>query len=125
MRILIVDDNKGLTTIMKAMLEEEGLCRVETAENGENGYKAFLSFRPDIILTDIDMPVKNGLEMVKKIRINQPGIKIIYMSGDMNRYRGAIEREQSEYQAHFIDKPLAFSKIIGMFDEYRNEMRKE
>ncbi len=124
MRVLIVDDNQGLTAIMKDMLEEEGPYSVETAPNGENGYKVFLSFRPDVILTDIEMPVKNGLEMVKKIRMNHPGIKIIYMSGDMNRYRGALEREQSEYHANLIDKPFVFSKIVGMFNECRNEMRK-
>jgi len=121
MRVLIVDDNEGLTALMKEMLETEGICQVETAENGEDGYLAFFHFKPDIILTDIEMPVKGGIEMIKEIRIHHPGIKAIYMSGDLNRYRMSLEKEESEYKADFLNKPFSFSKVIGLFHEYREE----
>lgn len=120
-RVLIVDDNEGLTALMKEMLEAEGIYHVETAENGEAGYLAFLHFRPDIILTDIEMPVKSGLEMVKEIRVHYPGIKTIYMSGDMNRYRFLLKKEETEYKANLLDKPFSFSKVIGLFNEYQAE----
>jgi CheY-like chemotaxis protein len=123
MRVLIVDDNEGLTALMKDMLETEGICHVETAENGEDGYLAFLHFKPDIILTDIEMPVKSGLEMVKEIRVHHPGIKTIYMSGDMNRYRLLLEKEETEYKANLLDKPFSFSKVIGLFNEYQEKER--
>ncbi len=122
MRLLIVDDNAGLTALMKDMLEEEGICKVETAGDGETGYRRFMSFKPDIILTDIEMPVENGFEMVKKIRINHPEVKIIFMSGQMNRYRETIIKEHDGYSVNFLDKPFSFSKVVNMFDDYRNEM---
>jgi len=124
MRILVVDDNESLTALMKEILETAGIYRVETAENGENGYLAFLQFKPDIILTDIEMPIKNGIEMVKEIRAHHPGIKTIYMSGDLNRYRMLLEKEETEYKANLLNKPFPFSKVIGLFHEYREEVTK-
>jgi len=121
MRVLIVDDNEALTSLMKEMLETEGIYRVETAENGEDGYLAFLHFKPDVILTDIEMPVKSGIEMVREIRMHHPEIKTIYMSGNLNRYRMSLQKEETEHKADFLNKPFSFSKVIGLFHEYREE----
>jgi len=120
-RVLIVDDNEALITLMKELLETEGAYRVKTAVNGEDGYMTFLNFRPDIILTDIEMPIKNGLEMVREIRVHHPGIKTIYMSGDPHNYRILLEKEEREYKADFLPKPFSLTKMIGLFDEYQRE----
>ncbi len=119
MRVLIVDDNEGLTTLMKEFLEEEGTYRVRTAANGENGYKAFLHFRPHVVLTDIEMPVKNGIDMVREIRGHHPAIKTIYMSGDLNSYRIFLEKEKREHNADFLDKPFSFREVMKLFHDYR------
>jgi CheY-like chemotaxis protein len=121
MRVLIVDDNEALTGLLKEMLETEGIYRVKTAENGEDGYVAFLHFKPDVILTDIEMPVKNGLEMVKDIRAHNPGIRTIYMSADLNRYRSFLEEELTKYKANLLDKPFSCSGVIGLLNEYQKE----
>ena len=125
MKVLIVDDNEVLTGLLKEMLEIEGVDHVETAENGEEGYAVFLLFKPDIILTDIEMPVKNGLEMVKDIRAHYAGIKIIYMSSDSDRYRKLLEDEKIRYKARFINKPFLLSEVIGFFHEYQKEIKCE
>ncbi|MFC1896723.1 response regulator [Thermodesulfobacteriota bacterium] len=120
-RVLIVDDNKALTGLIKEMLETEGIYHVKTAENGENGYVAFHHFKPDIILTDIEMPVKNGLEMVRNIRLHYSEIKAIYMSGDFRRYRTFLDAERTRYQANLLKKPFSFSRLIEVLDEYKEE----
>jgi CheY-like chemotaxis protein len=123
MRVLIVDDNEDLTALIKEMMEREGIYRVKTAANGEEGYAVFLQFKPDIIITDIQMPVKNGLEMVRDIRAHHPGIKIIYMSADLNRYRTLLEDEKTKYRATLLDKPFSCSRVRGLLHEYRKEGR--
>ena len=120
-KVLIVDDNEVLTGLMKEMLEVEGIYHVKTAENGVEGYLAFLHFKPDIVLTDIEMPVKNGLEMVRDIRINHPEIKAIYMSGDLNRYRRLLDDEKTKYKATLLNKPFGISEVMGLFHEYQKE----
>jgi len=120
-KVLIVDDNEVLTGLIKEMLEIEGINDVKTAENGEEGYITFLYFRPDIILTDIEMPVKNGLEMVKDIRAHHPRIKTIYMSSDLNRYRTLLEDEKTKYKAKLLNKPFSPFEVMGFIHEYRKE----
>lgn len=124
MKLLIVDDNERLTSIMKELLEDDKICKVETADSGEKGYQAFLHFMPDVILTDIEMPDKNGLEMVKRIRLHDPLVKVVYMSSDMESYREYLNKEKTEYSAALIDKPFSFSRVIGLFKEYENEISK-
>lgn len=120
-RILIVDDNEALTGLLKEMLETEGIYRVKTAGNGEHGYAAFLRFKPHILITDIEMPVKNGLEMVKEIRAHHPRVRTIYMSADLNRYRTLLEEEKMKYHADFLEKPFSSSGVIGLLNEYQKE----
>jgi CheY-like chemotaxis protein len=114
-KVLIVDDNDNLASLLKGMLEEEGNYNVETAENGQEGYAAFLHFKPDVVLTDIEMPVKNGIDMVRNMRAHDPDIKTIYMSADMNRYRTRLEDEKIKYKATLLDKPFRFSMVRELF----------
>ena len=123
MKVLIVDDDKALAGLIKQIIEKVGTYRVKTAVNGEDGYEIFLHFKPDIILTDIQMPAKNGLEMVRDIRNHDPGIKTIYMSGNMRRFRTRLEEEKTKYKASLLDKPFSFSKLTGLFHEYQKERR--
>jgi len=63
MKVLIVDDDEALADLIKKTIEKMGTYRVKTAVNGEEGYELFLHFKPDIILTDIQMPAKNGQDL--------------------------------------------------------------
>ena len=119
MRVLIVDDNEVLTGLIKEILEIEGDYHVKTAGNGEEGCKAFVNFKPDVILTDIEMPIKNGLQMIKEIRAHHPGIKAIYMSASPDRYRKLLEDEKLQYKSAFLNKPLYLSEMIALFQEYQ------
>ena len=65
-KMLIVDDEKGLTTTMKYYFEKAGYL-VSTALDGEEALKK-ISFNPDIILLDINMPKMNGLEFLEQTR---------------------------------------------------------
>lgn len=65
-KMLIVDDEKGLITTMKYYFEKEGYL-VSTALDGEDALKK-ISFNPDIILLDINMPKMNGLEFLEQTR---------------------------------------------------------
>jgi len=67
MKILIVDDNQGLAHILKMMLEEENY-EVRLAQDGKDGYLAYLLFKPDLVITDIQMPERNGLKLMEIIK---------------------------------------------------------
>ena len=116
-KVLIVDDNTTIAGLIKEMLEHEGNYQVKTAANGSEGYLISLRFIPDIIITDIQMPIKNGLEMIREIRTHDPAVRTIYMSADPNSYRTRIEEEKTKYHANFIEKPFSHFELVGVLSQ--------
>jgi DNA-binding response OmpR family regulator len=80
-RLLLVEDDGNLAYIVKSSLEEiiEGY-EVTTAGNGLEGLKAWKEIKPDIIISDVDMPIMNGFEMVKLIRETDKDTPILFAS---------------------------------------------
>ncbi len=113
MKILIIDDNQDLAFLIKCMLEDEGY-EVRLAENGTDGYSIYLLFNPDVILTDIQMPDKNGLELMKEIRCHNPAAKAIYMSGDLGQYWLPLEEEREKYHVGVLEKPFSKHELISL-----------
>jgi DNA-binding NtrC family response regulator len=110
-RILIVDDNQGVSSTLQIMLEDEGY-EVMVAKDGKEGYSAYLLFEPGLIITDIQMPIKSGIELMQLIRHHDPGAKAIYMSGDPGAYKSALEEEKTRYHACFLSKPFSKNELI-------------
>jgi DNA-binding response OmpR family regulator len=79
-RILIIDDDLAVRDTLIAILEDRGY-EVLTAVNGQEGLAVFRSQRPDLLVTDIVMPVKEGLQTIREIREERPDMKIIAISG--------------------------------------------
>lgn len=67
-KLLLVEDDSTFSYIVKNELQEIiGGYEVITATNGAEGLKAWKEYHPDIIISDIDMPVMNGYQMVERI----------------------------------------------------------
>ncbi len=79
-RILIIDDEIQVRNMLRQTFENEGFEVVE-ASDGKEGVKLFHQKKPDVIITDILMPEKEGLETIMELCSEHPGIKIIAMSG--------------------------------------------
>jgi len=63
-QILIVDDDSSFREVLKFNMEEEGFS-VLTAENGKDGLLRFLQHRPPLVVTDMKMPVMDGMELLE------------------------------------------------------------
>jgi CheY-like chemotaxis protein len=116
MKILIVDDNQDLAFLIKWMLEDEGYD-VRSAQNGSDGYTTYLLFNPDLVLTDIQMPEKNGLELIREIRCHDPGVKTIYMSGDLSQYGHPLDEEKEKYHVGVLQKPFSRDELISLVSQ--------
>jgi len=116
MNVLIVDDSEAIATVIQQLLENENYHTM-TARDGEDGYLAYLDFKPDLVITDIEMPRKNGFELMKNIRTHDPSIKTIYMSGYMGRFRSLFEEEKTKYHAAFLEKPFSIIELIGLLSD--------
>lgn len=79
-KILVLDDEPSILLMIKKMLEKEG-HEVTVALNGIEGMELFEQNKPDLVITDIIMPGKEGLETILELRKNHPELKIIAISG--------------------------------------------
>ena len=79
-RILIIDDDELLRRLLRVTLEQAGYEVVE-AHDGYEGLGCFRTARIDLVITDLTMPKKDGLEMIKELRQDAPLVKIVVVSG--------------------------------------------
>lgn len=79
-RILIIDDDVAILKMIERLLSRAGY-EVVTASNGEEGAHIFRKDKFDLIITDIIMPKKEGIEIVTMLKRDMPDVKVIAMSG--------------------------------------------
>jgi DNA-binding response OmpR family regulator len=79
-KILIIDDEPSILLMIKKMLEKAG-HEVDMALNGKEGMQIFEKNQADLLITDIIMPEKEGLETIVEMRKKFPDLKIIAISG--------------------------------------------
>ena len=80
--ILIIDDDPSIRTVFKRYLEKKGYS-VTVAVDGNEGLDAVAEKTPDLIITDIMMPEKDGLEVVLSLHKDHPNLPVIAISGGM------------------------------------------
>ncbi len=78
--IIVVDDALTDRTLIQGLLERELVCDVQKAENGEAALDFIDARRPDIVLTDIQMPDMDGLELLKAIKDEYPMIPVVLIT---------------------------------------------
>jgi CheY-like chemotaxis protein len=77
-RILLIDDEKVLRQMIRLMLERSG-HEVEEAADGDEGLRAFRERRADVVLCDLFMPGREGMETITELR--RAGARVVAMSG--------------------------------------------
>ncbi|MCG6533837.1 MAG: response regulator [Syntrophales bacterium LBB04] len=116
MRVLIVDDDQTIASIVQSILEDEGY-EVRLALNALEGYLGYLQYLPDLVITDIQMPGKNGLELINHIREHDPMVKAIYMSGNLNQFYSLLKEERTKYPITFLEKPFSRKELVGQISQ--------
>ncbi len=112
MKILVVDDNPSVSFVLQMVLEGEGF-EVVSAKDGREGYLAYLEFRPDLVITDIQMPGETGLELIEQIRSQNPMVKTIYMSGDLDSFLSSLEEEKKIHPVSLLEKPFSRDQLLS------------
>jgi CheY-like chemotaxis protein len=79
-RVLVIDDDTATRRVLKLLLERAGY-EVTDAPDGEVGVRSYRAQPADLVLTDILMPEKEGLELIREIKQDFPEAKIVAMSG--------------------------------------------
>ena len=112
-RVLVIDDDEEHRTLVRHMLARVG-HEVEEALDGAEGLRAFEKRRPDLVLTDINMPGLDGHEVIAALRGQHSGVPIIAVSGGSSIPKDELLLKASALGAvEVIMKPFEFSQLVG------------
>lgn len=116
--LLFVENEEGIRNNLKEIFEHL-FDKVYIANDGLEGYEKYIEHKPNFIITDIKMPVLNGLEMITKIRANDLDTEIAVISAytDINYLLNSIELNLLKY----IIKPITETKLTNLFKTFLNK----
>jgi CheY-like chemotaxis protein len=103
-RILVIDDEPTALEVLRRILEMEGY-EVLQAANGKEGIAAFRQNPCDLVITDMVMPVKDGLQTILELRNEVPDLPVIAISGG-----GTISKERYLAVAGYLDNVITIAK---------------
>ena len=111
--LFVEDESESRDMITRMVAGEFPNCTLYTADNGVQGMELFKQFTPDIVMTDLNMPVMNGVEMINKIRAINADTKYIVLSAynHINIFGGVQETGICAYLSKPIHLELLFETI--------------
>ena len=111
-RLLVIDDEEQFRLMMRRLLEKEGY-EVSEAADGDEGLEACRISKPDVVITDIIMPEKEGIETILSMRKEFPDMKIIAVSGGGRNAPGNYLILAERLGAHVtMEKPLDRARLL-------------
>jgi CheY-like chemotaxis protein len=111
-QILVVDDDVIVRETITRILEGQGF-RVVSADNGNQALGIFRAKRPDLVLTDIIMPDREGIETIIIIRKEQPAARIIAMSGGGRlQNKNFLDLAKALGADEALDKPFTEADLL-------------
>lgn len=124
-RILVIDDEPTALDLLRRILEMNGY-EVTVAKNGQEGVELFEQHPCDLVITDMVMPIKDGLQTILDLRLEAPELPVIAISGG-----GTISKERYLAVAGYLDrvitiaKPFAIEQIIEAVEKLLQEQHLE
>jgi len=111
MRILLIDDDANILGVYAEMLRTAGYEVVE-ASNGKEGVRLYKEASFDLVVTDLLMPEKDGLEVVMELRRDFPEVKIITLSAGNAYGHSSLETSLALGAARTLRKPFKEDQLL-------------
>ena len=121
-RVLVVDDDPDVALYTSTVLKRRAGCTVHAVGDGRLARAAVDEFRPDVVVTDIEMPNMTGLELLTALRADQPGLPVVVMTAHISvDYAVTALRAQAD---EFLTKPVDSAHLIEVVLRLAEEGRK-
>jgi YesN/AraC family two-component response regulator len=124
--ILVVEDEAiTLESLVVTLARKYPDVTIHKADNGRTALELFKTHRPDIVVTDINMPEISGIQLAVKIRELKPDTKFIVLTGDT----GKLTLEDSIGNGfkinHYIEKPVDFWDLFAAIEQCLGEIEQQ
>jgi YesN/AraC family two-component response regulator len=115
--ILLIDDNAHFTKRMVSILNEEvdDISFIHTANHAEEAL-GLLDKQPDLVFLDINMPGKNGLDLLKRIKSTTKNCEVVMLSNHSEQYYREQCRKLGAF--HFLDKTIEFEQVPSVIKNF-------
>ncbi|MEA3544211.1 MAG: response regulator [Thermodesulfobacteriota bacterium] len=112
--ILVVDDEESIRELIQEILKMD-LHNVDVANNGASGLKKFKDNAYDLVITDLIMPEKDGIEFINELKASHSGVKILAISGGSWGIDAAPQLEIAGYlgASSSLEKPFEMEELVA------------
>jgi YesN/AraC family two-component response regulator len=114
--LLIVDDEVDLSEAMKELLEEEA-HQIYTAANGQEGLEILSCYSIDCVVSDVKMPVMDGLKLIKEARLQGFDVPFIFFTGhgseELRKQAAALGAADLLNKPNFLNLEYAVRKFLS------------
>lgn len=113
LKVLYVEDDETISKFFSRYLAYH-VETVFTARDGMEGLKVFIAARPDVVISDVSMPVMDGIEMAEQIRAIHPAVPILFLTAtpeDFTEFRGFDPRID-----RVMKKPADLPVLLGLLE---------
>ena len=116
-RILVIEDDDSVRKLIRRILEGAGYS-VQEAPDGVQGVQTYREQRPDLVLTDIFMPGKEGLETILELGLLDPEVRIIAVSGGGNMgILNPLPMAAKLGALRTLSKPFSGKELVDLVEE--------
>lgn len=115
MKVLIVEDLEGPRNFIKEIVSREG-HETRTANNGSEGFLIYTAFSPDLVISDIEMPIMNGLELLSEIREEDSETIFVIITGHGSE---SYAMQALNFGANnYLQKPVTIADLTAILRTY-------
>jgi len=125
-RVLIAEDNQYLRKLIRNLLVNVGIKRIDEVPDGLAGFEAIKSLDPDVVILDWDLPLLNGVELVRIVRtpgmLAKPGVPIIMFGASAARWRIAEAKRVgiNAYVTMPVSAKTLLDRIVSVLAKQRS-----
>lgn len=109
--VLVVDDSRFMRNLYAELLSEEPVTIVAEATNGVEGVDHYKEHEPDVVVMNIRMPVRDGIEATEKIIADDPDATVVVCSG--NRQQKKMKEAVAAGAEDYITKPFQRDQFVS------------
>lgn len=112
-RILVIDDDANYRALLREFIEEKGHTTLE-AENADQGLSIFLHEKIDLVVSDLMMPVKSGMELLHELRQINPKVLFIMVTGYPTLDTATLSIKEGAYD--YLVKPVDMHQLAAVMN---------
>jgi CheY-like chemotaxis protein len=117
-KLLVIDDQSGITKVVELIAKQLGLI-ARSLNNPSEATEVFIAFKPDVVMLDMIMPEKDGIDVLNEILLTGIPVKVILTSGFSDSYlrlAAGVAKFHANDQVSILRKPFRRDELVTLLN---------